>query len=322
MKETRSDFIKAVASGRESRKMFSRPFRGLDAAQLSQTKSTHLPKVVANGPTATSANSASDPTATTAAISRDPDHTSINPTIMLKEMAKARNYLDSVFSIYLKASPNKPPKRLISLCKGFIRFFIPCPQNQCTDKTPYVRCLLGMFYLSLDPRTLQLRHILALHVTISGEYSITCWPRLLNRVYELNKRQDTPRWKHLMIASDLYLSQIPSTKSTKTWISEAMLQFLLIAVLIIQVELTIAWNRISGLDSLSPLGQLIPFIIGVGGLVKVLWGKACLIKRGIKDDFHAHLEREGEYEEAMAEYLGRTNDSLGKKMGVERAVTA
>lgn len=45
---------------------------------------------------------------------------------------------------------------------------------------------------------------------------------------------------------------------------------ILTACLIINIELILSWNSISGIYSITSTGQLIPFIMGVGGLVKVL----------------------------------------------------
>lgn len=40
--------------------------------------------------------------------------------------------------------------------------------------------------------------------------------------------------------------------------------------LILQIELSIHWNGITGMGNRGAIGQLIPAIIGVGGLVRVV----------------------------------------------------
>jgi hypothetical protein len=53
-------------------------------------------------------------------------------------------------------------------------------------------------------------------------------------------------------------------------------------VVILQLELTLRWNRVSGLSGLwTSVGQLIPFNIGVGGLSLVLgrWSVRAWAKR-------------------------------------------
>lgn len=41
--------------------------------------------------------------------------------------------------------------------------------------------------------------------------------------------------------------------------------------LILSIELSIYWNHIGGMGNVGTPGQLIPAIIGIGGLAKVVW---------------------------------------------------
>jgi hypothetical protein len=43
------------------------------------------------------------------------------------------------------------------------------------------------------------------------------------------------------------------------------------SILIIGTELTIIWNKIQGVQQIATVGQLIPFTLGVSGLLKVIW---------------------------------------------------
>ncbi len=81
------------------------------------------------------------------------------------------------------------------------------------------------------------------------------------------------------------------------------------------------WNEVGGLQSLTSLGQLIPFILGVGGLVKVVWGKACSVWRGDVGIAGAGEEGQvgGGYEVAMARYLEVKDKGLDGR--VVRAAT-
>ena len=47
-----------------------------------------------------------------------------------------------------------------------------------------------------------------------------------------------------------------------------------LALAVLAVELTLKWNFISGINSMNSVGQFIPFTVGVGGLVQVLWAIA------------------------------------------------
>ncbi|MCJ1352745.1 MAG: hypothetical protein MMC33_002729 [Icmadophila ericetorum] len=63
--------------------------------------------------------------------------------------------------------------------------------------------------------------------------------------------------------------------------------------LLLALELSIYWNHISGISSMNAVGQLVPLILGVGGLVKVLWSfaKEWYYKRGAE---HGEEEEEDE----------------------------
>ena len=43
------------------------------------------------------------------------------------------------------------------------------------------------------------------------------------------------------------------------------------SVIVAATELTIKWNNIKGVNTLSSAGQMIPFVIGVGALVRILY---------------------------------------------------
>lgn len=106
----------------------------------------------------------------------------------------------------------------------------------------------------------------------------------------------------------------------RTWILMAAWQFGFVAVLVLHVELTIAWNHVSGLQSFSSVGQLIPFILGVGGLGKVLWGKWRMVSDGVTEEELAKHNLMTEYEEAMAKYL--ESKKPGREKAIVRAMTA
>ncbi|KAL6709876.1 hypothetical protein ACN47E_000661 [Coniothyrium glycines] len=80
-----------------------------------------------------------------------------------------------------------------------------------------------------------------------------------------------PSWSAVTLASDLMLNTRPAPK--KVWLGwyYTILDLLIHVVVILQVELTLHWNSVTGLASLwTSVGQLVPFIIGVGGLGLVL----------------------------------------------------
>lgn len=82
--------------------------------------------------------------------------------------------------------------------------------------------------------------------------------------------------------------------------------------MILQLELTLRWNHVRGLDEWGSVGQLIPFVVGVGGLGFVLlrwvgrvvrerrraWGRHGVTDsiEGVIEDRAVGVEVVGEYE--------------------------
>ncbi|KAL8872391.1 MAG: hypothetical protein Q9174_001970 [Haloplaca sp. 1 TL-2023] len=58
-------------------------------------------------------------------------------------------------------------------------------------------------------------------------------------------------------------------KNPSTGDFRALLTLAACCFLIISIELTIAWNRIGGLNNIGAVGQLVPAVIGVGGIIRV-----------------------------------------------------
>ncbi|KAI8931775.1 hypothetical protein NX059_011413 [Plenodomus lindquistii] len=94
--------------------------------------------------------------------------------------------------------------------------------------------------------------------------------------------QPLPSCTAVMLASSLLVDA--PTRPKKVWLGwyYAALDLAVHVVVIVQLELTLKWNRVSGLDVLwGSVGQLIPFVIGVGGLglVVVRWGARMVVKK-------------------------------------------
>ena len=220
---------------------------------------------------------------------------------------QAENFLDLVFSIYSKKTVPHSRNNVIRGWTGSVRWHFP-QNNQRYEynakKCLYSTCLWIWLRMQWARKpTLSQRWTLSLHILGLKEYSLRHVPRIYHRIQQLTETSNAPDWHILAIASDIQLSQIPSIRSPRVWVGMAVQKLSLITMLIIQVELTIAWNNISGLQRFDTLGQLIPFILGVGGLMKVLWSKWCLLRSGIVDNRDMEKRITGEYELAMEEYL-------------------
>ena len=238
---------------------------------------------------------------------------------LLKNIDLAMKYVEKLFSIYPMNAKAAQKKRTIALCGGLLHINKSQHDNTCTYTSATLsQCLLLWLNSHFTNKpSFDLRWRLAVHMTASGQHARSRWPRLLHHMYTLNEASPPPDWRHVTIASDILLTQIPIVITRRAWIFSAAFQFALIIILILQVELTIVWNHVSGLQSLSSLGQLIPFILGVGGLIKVLWGKWTLISKGINEEKYTPS---GRYEDAMAKFVEKRKASVEKS--VVRAMTA
>ena len=122
-----------------------------------------------------------------------------------------------------------------------------------------------------------------------------------------------PSWTSISLASSLIL--IRSSSPTKVWLFWyfAFLDLAIHIVMILQLELTLVWNRVEGLSNLwNSVGQLIPFIIGVGGLSLV--GSRWIAKKWEKMRGKKSLEKEtGWLEERLdeRELFGLDKDVVG-----------
>ncbi|CAN9110845.1 unnamed protein product [Alternaria alternata] len=129
-----------------------------------------------------------------------------------------------------------------------------------------------------------------------------------------------PSWTSVWLASSLFLTS-PSTPK-KIWLGwyYVILDLLIHVIVILQLELTLRWNHVSGLSGLwNSVGQLIPFIIGVGGLGLVIsrWLVKMWVKRvaakGEKSGWEVHMEENESDDEDQDEY-----ERTGVSQGYER----
>ena len=222
---------------------------------------------------------------------------------ILTAVLEAEAYLNSLFTECQTPKALLGRKRVIILWRGFVRFYIPNRKPAVTTNlAPLSKCLYTIFTWSAwGIISIHLRWTLHVHLIGLAHGPLLIWPRILHRAYGFAEKIKPPDWKTVAIASDVQLHRIPLKKSTGLWIISAIYHLMIIIILIVQVELTIVWNHIGGLNSLTSLGQLIAFILGVGGLLKVLWGKWRLLRLGIKDELEVHRVPD-EYESAMEIY--------------------
>ncbi|KAL8951528.1 MAG: hypothetical protein Q9222_002499 [Ikaeria aurantiellina] len=226
------------------------------------------------------------------------------PDVLVK-VNQAGSYLDSIFLTNEQYVETKPERNAAGSSGPRKKSCLP---NTLWSKTSpvvlwlrYLGCCLRIIWDNNPPADLRWR--ISFHMTASGRYPYSRALEFLHRMRQVNKVGEPPDWRILAIASDIQLSQIPLTVTSDVWMWQAVQKLIVFMLLIIQVELTIVWNHVTGLKTLSSLGQLIPFILGVGGLLKVVWAKWCLVQKGIGEDVDANLRHHTEYELAMMKYI-------------------
>lgn len=217
---------------------------------------------------------------------------------------EAEKYLKDALSVYPPKVPEPTKTGPVHLFRGRFQIRVPKPESGYDPQTPpYLDCLrrtVTAAWTGCPP--LCLRICLAIHITALQQHSTLRWPRVVEQMARLNAKSQPPDWHTLTIASDISLSQMPLVITPRIWTIMAAETLAMIVFLVVQVELTVAWNSISGLSSLSTLGQLIPFILGVGGLLKVVWQKWKLVRKGSKEEATVQ-DHTSPYKEAMETYL-------------------
>jgi len=134
-----------------------------------------------------------------------------------------------------------------------------------------------------------------------------------------------PPWTSVFLASSLLLTN-PATPK-KIWLGwyYTILDLLIHVIVILQLELTLHWNHVSGLSGLwTSVGQLIPFIIGVGGLGLVItrwvvrmWVKR-VIARGEKSGWEVDMDENEKGDGDDEEYVVDGLERAGLRQGYER----
>lgn len=112
---------------------------------------------------------------------------------------------------------------------------------------------------------------LARHINSLCKFGWYKYPLMLEAALQhpYHKRVSKPT---LLATIALHKAQLPPSRPTPHVIWSACVSLAMCVELVLSVELSLFWNRIGGMGNVGAPGQLIPAIIGIGGLVKVVWG--------------------------------------------------
>ena len=118
---------------------------------------------------------------------------------------------------------------------------------------------LGSFYLLL------------VHCQLEGHFLMWYSWLTLGEAILQETRFSRLSWPAAHLISVIRLTKTTKVEQSRRWRGYAINGLLLIFYQIASLELTIRWNSISGLHNIGTVGQLVPLMIGLGGLANTLY---------------------------------------------------
>lgn len=111
---------------------------------------------------------------------------------------------------------------------------------------------------------------LARHVKSLRRFGLYSYPIMLEAAlrHPYHKCISRPT---LLATVALHKARLPANRPTPHVVWSACASLAMWVELVLSIELSIHWNRIGGMGNMGAPGQLIPAIIGIGGLVRVVW---------------------------------------------------
>lgn len=181
----------------------------------------------------------------------------------LEDLLRAEEYLDLVLSM---PASSKSPYAWKVPCIS-VTIFLPSialqtrhlktriPSRSIFMTRPFRFLVLAeTFYYIFEQRT----------------YQMYTFPKM----FEL--AQSSPHYKTLSfetLSTTIALRdmRLPDHIPPAAYLSFAFRKLIMLTILILSCELSLIWNHVSGTGSFGAVGQLVPAVLGIGGLVRVLW---------------------------------------------------
>ena len=131
------------------------------------------------------------------------------------------------------------------------------------------------FPLLLLPRPLRPLHLqilipLLLHIYALRTHPLHTYPTLVFTAL-LSPHHQTLTPVALCTAIALRTARLPATTPAHHHLQSAVCTLVIVVGLVLATELSIVWNGIRDMGDVGTLGQLVPAVIGIGGLAKVGW---------------------------------------------------
>ena len=124
--------------------------------------------------------------------------------------------------------------------------------------------------ISFRPFRLPILIPLFRHVKSMSKYPVYSYLIMIERTLRHPYHQEISRTT-LLAAIAFYEARLPPHRPKAHVLYHAAGFLSMCVMLILGIELSIRWNSITGLGNFGAVGQLVPAIIGVGGLMKVIW---------------------------------------------------
>lgn len=169
----------------------------------------------------------------------------------------------------------KPSFTQLLEADAFLAAVYPQEPRRFRDRTWLRDWLLAPLTLLsvLLTHRLRLRLLLAT-LSYGSNLGFTChvsYPSIVRRTLT-HPSYPTLSWRDIAILSRIKLilnPPAPPSMTRRLW--QAWTLFGACAVLVIATELTLQWNYVTGINNINSVGQLVPFSVGVGALIRVCW---------------------------------------------------
>jgi hypothetical protein len=209
-------------------------------------------------------------------------------------------YLDDIVGSY----DQKQTRRWqLNLFQNKVRIFVPNLRNFIDSLGALAREVYGIILkghkLNIPVTISSLTYI----VSVKG-YAYDAYIPFLVAILKHPFYSTRPR-RPLHIMKRIRLSRLPQKAPKEAWVPWAITTFIICIGQVLAVELVLRWNYVKGVQAFGTVGQLVPFVLGVGGLSKVLWTKSKLLWEGRRPEKRRDEVDEGGVDELADAYFAR-----------------
>ncbi|KAI9818820.1 MAG: hypothetical protein M1827_007641 [Pycnora praestabilis] len=231
-----------------------------------------------------------------------------------EELYSADSYLYTILAT-VSTDSHQTNRWQMSFLKGSVKLYIPhingFSDGQGTafsNCLPDISTIIHLPYNNIKTLAIVISHIYALQ-----RYQLFHYPQLIHTALR-DLRLANQDWRILIVMADIRMTREPKLTRRLYWVPLAIQTGIVCIGLVVSIELTLYWNHITGVNDIGSLGQLIPSILGLGGLVKVLWLKAKRVWKGLEDCEEEEMSGE---DDGLADAYYRRKEVFEREDGLE-----